>query len=51
MDRQILTALEALKNAWMDMLPVSAMSLEQRDTQYRADVDQLNEDRQETRSC
>ena len=30
----------------MDMLPVSAMSQEQRETQYRADVTQLNEERQ-----
>ena len=36
--------LKRLKNAWMDMWPISAMSQEQRETQYRADVDQLNED-------
>ena len=30
--------LKRLKNALMDMLPISAMSQEQRETQYRADV-------------
>ena len=48
MDRQVITAPEALKNAWMDMLPVPAMSQEQRETQYRADVDQVNRNRQGT---
>ena len=37
--------LRRLRDAWMDMLPVTVMSQEQRETQYRADVDQLNEDR------
>ena len=37
--------LKRLKNTWMEMLPTSAMSQEQADTQHRADVDQLNEDR------
>ena len=34
-----------LINVWMDMLPLTVMSQEQRETQYRADVDQLYEDR------
>ena len=34
------------KNAWMDMLPVSAMSQEQADTQHRADVYRKNVERQ-----
>ena len=43
--------LKRRRDARMDTLPVSSMSQEQRETQYRADVNQLNEDRQETRSC
>ena len=43
--------LKRLRDAGMDTLPLSAMSLEQGETQYRADVDQPNEDRQEMRSC
>ena len=35
-----------LKNAWIDMLLVSAMSQEQADTQYRADVYRENVERQ-----
>ena len=34
------------KNAWIDMLPVFAMSQEQADTQYRADVYRENVERQ-----
>ena len=34
-----------LRNVWMEMHPVTVMSQEQRETQYRADVIQLNEDR------
>ena len=30
--------LNCLKNAWMEMLPISTMSQEQANTQYRADV-------------
>ena len=43
--------LKRLRDAWMDKLPVSATSQEQRDTQYRADVDQVNKNRQGTMSC
>ena len=47
MDRQVLTAPEAFKrDAWMDMLPVSARSQERRENQYLADVTQENDDRQ-----
>ena len=38
--------LKRRRDAWMDMLPVSAMSQERRETQYLADVSQLNEERQ-----
>ena len=38
--------LKRLKNAWMDRLPLSAMSHEQGDTQYRADVSRENDERQ-----
>ena len=38
--------LKRLKNAWMDILPVFAMSQEQADTQYRADVYRENVERQ-----
>ena len=38
--------LKRLRDAWMDILPVSAMSQERRETQYLADVTQLNEERQ-----
>ena len=38
--------LKRLRDAWVDMLPVSVMSQEQRETQYRTDVTQLNEERQ-----
>ena len=38
--------LKRLKDAWMDIPPVPAMSQERRETQYRADVNQLNEERQ-----
>ena len=37
--------LKRLRDAWMDMLPVSAMSQEGRETWYRTDVAQLNEER------
>ena len=33
--------LKPLSDAWMDMLPVSTMSQEPRETQYLADVTQL----------
>ena len=35
--------LKRSRDAWMDMLPVSAMSQERRETQHRDDVTQLNE--------
>ena len=35
-----------LRDAWMDILPVSAMRREGRETWYRNDVAQLNEERQ-----
>ena len=38
--------LKRSRDAWMDMLLVSATSQERRDTQYRDDVTQLNEARQ-----
>ena len=38
--------LKRLKNAWIDMLLVSAMSQEQADTHYRADVYRENVERQ-----
>ena len=38
--------LKRLRDVWMDMLLVSAMSQERRETQYRADVTQLNEEGQ-----
>ena len=38
--------LKRLRDAWMDMLPVSTMSEERRQNQYLADVTQLNEERQ-----
>ena len=38
--------LKRLRDAWMDMLPMSAMSETQRRNQYLADVNQENEDRQ-----
>ena len=34
--------LNRLRNAWMDMLPVSTMSEERRENQYLADVTQQN---------
>ena len=43
-DRQVL---EFLRDAWMDMLPVSAMTKERRENQYLADVTHENDDRQE----
>ena len=46
MDRQVFTAPETLKSAWMDMLPVSTMSDERSENQYLADVAQRNEERQ-----
>ena len=42
--------LKRTRDAWMDMLPMSAMSQEQRETKYRADVDQLNEEETRERS-
>ena len=38
--------LKRRKNAWTDMLPISAMSQEQRETQYRVDVSRENIERQ-----
>ena len=38
--------LRRLRDAWMDMLPVSTMSDERRENQHLADVTQLNEERQ-----
>ena len=38
--------LKRLRDAWMDMLLVSTMSEEPRQTQYIADLAQLNEERQ-----
>ena len=38
--------LKRSRDAWMDVLPVSTMSEEPRQTQYLADVTQLNEERQ-----
>ena len=37
--------LKRLRDGWMDMLPLSAMSEEQRQSQYLADVIQESEDR------
>ena len=38
--------LKRLKDSWMDMLPMSTLSKEQRQNQYLADVAQVNADRQ-----
>ena len=38
--------LKRRRDAWMDVLPVSAMSQERRETQYFANMTQLNEERQ-----
>ena len=38
--------LKRRRDAWMDMLPVSAMNQERRETKYLADVSQLHEERQ-----
>ena len=38
--------LKRLRDAWMDMLPMSAMSEERRRNQYLADVTRENEERQ-----
>ena len=38
--------LKRLKDSWMDMLPISALSEEQRTDQYLADVTQKNIERQ-----
>ena len=38
--------MERFRDAWMDMLPISVMSQERRETQYLTDVTQLNEERQ-----
>ena len=38
--------LKRLRDAWMDMLPMSAMSEERRRNQYLADVTQESEERQ-----
>ena len=46
---QISLLLKRLKDSWMDMLPMSALSVEQRQNQYLADVAQENAERQ-TRS-
>ena len=47
MDRQVLSAPEEfLRDAWIDMLPVSAMRKERRENQYLADVTQENDDKQ-----
>ena len=43
--------LKRRRDAWMDMLPVSAMNQERRETQYLADVSQLNEERQKKCYC
>ena len=42
--------LKRFRDAWMDMLPMSTLSEEQRQNQYLADVAQENTDRQ-TRSA
>ena len=41
--------LKRLRDAWMDMIPLSTMSEEQRQNQYLADVAQENADRQTTK--
>ena len=46
MDRQVLTDLKRLRDAWMDMLPMSTMREERRQTKYLADVTQENAERQ-----
>ena len=38
MDRQVFFAPEAFEDAWMDMLPLSAMSQERRESQKMADM-------------
>ena len=38
--------LKRMKDSWMDMLPMSTLSTEQRQNQYLADVAQVNADRQ-----
>ena len=38
--------LKSLRDAWMDMLPISTMSEERRRNQYLADLNRENEDRQ-----
>ena len=38
--------LKRLRDAWMDMLPLSVMSQEQRNSQYLADVTPENIERQ-----
>ena len=37
--------LKRLKDSWMDLLPLSAMTQEQRESQYPADITQLNAER------
>ena len=41
--------LKRSRDAWMDMLPMSVMSQEQRDSQYLADVTRENIERQKKR--
>ena len=42
--------LKRSRDAWMDMLPLLALSEEQRQCQYLADVNQENEERQKRNS-
>ena len=45
MGRQVSSLLKRLKDSWMDLLPLSAMTQEQRESQYPADMTQLNAER------
>ena len=37
--------LRRLKDSWMDMLPLSSMTEQQKEAQYQADMTQLNNER------
>ena len=38
--------LRRVKDSWMDMLPFSSMTEQQRESQYQADIARLNAERQ-----
>ena len=42
----LLKRVKRAKDSWMDLLPLSAMTEQQRENQYQADMTQLNNERQ-----